>query len=66
MTDKCYCGNPLHYTDENLKKQVEDMIKKLGTHIDIVCMNKTYRVPRHFIALHGLNACDLDILGFEV
>jgi hypothetical protein len=66
MKEMCHCGKPLHYTDNDIKKKVDKMIEALGIHIDVVYMNKTYKVPRHFIALHGLNACDLDSLGFEV
>lgn len=66
MSEQCYCGKPLHYSDPAIKAKVDKIIEDLGTHIDVVCMNKNYRVPRHFIALHGLNACDLDSLGFGV
>lgn len=66
MNEMCYCGKPLHYSRPEIKEQIDKLIAKLGTHVDIICENKTYRVPRHYIALHGVNACDLDSLGFEV
>lgn len=67
MTEElCHCGKPLHYSDETVKKHICDLIKELGTHVQIVCEGKTYRVPRHYIALHGINGKDLDKLGFEV
>lgn len=66
MTELCHCGKPLHYSDPKIKAFVDKQIEKLGTHVNVVCMNKNYLVPRHYIALHGLNAYDLDSLGFGV
>jgi hypothetical protein len=64
--DMCHCGLPLHYTDNKFKTMVDEMVKNYGSTIEVVSMDKTYRVPRHFIALHGLNSIDLDSLGFNV
>lgn len=62
---KCHCGLPLHYSDENTKKQVERLIEKKGWYLPVTVGNKSYLVPRHYIALHGLNAITLDSLGFD-
>ena len=60
----CACGKPLHYTDPNLQKVIEDMVQNLGEYIKVTVENKTYLVQRHYIALHGLKAAELPNLGF--
>lgn len=62
----CHCGEPLHYADLSVKEMVDDLIVKLGTHIDVIYGNKTYKVPRHYLALHGVKWELMDTYGFEV
>lgn len=63
---KCHCGRDLHYSDKNVKAQVEDIIDRFGPYINITIVDgKTYRVQRHFIALHGIKGKDLANLGFK-
>jgi len=64
-TELCVCGRPLHYTDPNIKAHVESLVATLGSHIRVNCGGKTYLVPRHYIALHGLIASDLPRMKFE-
>lgn len=60
MTEMCYCGMPLHYSNREIEAYMHDMVRKHGTHVDIICEGKSYRVPRHYIALHGINGWELD------
>jgi len=65
-SDQCHCGKPLHYTDNRVKSFIQRMIKDCGEYIVVTLMGGTsYRVPRHYIALHGIRGSDLDRLGFE-
>lgn len=66
----CACGLPLHYKDDDSRAMIEDYVRRLGPLMDITVMGKgTWRVPRHFIALHGFKAADVEKLaeryGFE-
>jgi len=65
--EMCHCGKPLHYGPNiaHLKPQVDKIVEKFGPTVDIkVDGGKTYRVQRHYIALHGIRAQDLASLGF--
>ena len=62
----CHCGKPLHYSDPELEKQVDRLVAKLGEFIAVTVGNKTYNVPRHYIALHGINGADIAKLGFSL
>lgn len=70
MTGMCACGQPLHYANPATKAGIEKLIAQLGEHINVFCEGKTYKVPRHFIALHGIKGSELPQLaekyGFEV
>ena len=61
----CWCGKPLHYSSKEILAMVEKLIRELGPNVPVVCGDKTYLVPRHFIALHGLNGWELPLLGFK-
>lgn len=63
----CHCGRKLHYTCEMVERWVLKMIKELGYYITVTSTKtgKSYKVPRHYIALHGLKGDKLDKLGFE-
>lgn len=55
MTEElCACGRPLHYTSDDVRGAVEALISLLGPNIRVVVAGRTYLVPRHYIALHGL------------
>lgn len=60
----CHCGKPLHYNDPLARAGVDKLVADLGECVDVHCAGKTYIVPRHYIALHGLKAIDLPNLGF--
>lgn len=66
MTSKCWCGRELHYKNPVQQRQVQEIVDKFGEYINVtVDGGKTYRVQRHYIALHGIKAKDLGALGFE-
>jgi len=44
---------------------MERMVKRLGALTKVTAHNRTWLVPRHYIALHGLKSDELDKLGFE-
>lgn len=62
----CWCGRPLHYKNKSDKQMVEGVVSRFGEYINVqVEDDKTYRVPRHYIALHGITGKDLPALGFQ-
>ena len=66
----CACGKPLHYSDPKIRAGVEDLIARLGPTIEVAVIGgKKFKVPRHYIALHGIKATELPELaarlGFE-
>lgn len=65
--NKCLCGKELHYSDKEVEKYMVNLVKELGRFIHVVDdeNNKTYKVDRHYIALHGIKQIDLDKLNFE-
>jgi hypothetical protein len=63
----CWCGQSLHYANHDQEQQVEEISAKYGHYMRIkTSADSTYSVPRHFIALHGLNGKDLNLLGFKL
>lgn len=67
--ERCLCGLALHYTDPNAERAVRRLIAIHGETVIVGTSEGMWRVPRHFIALHGINANDLPALarrfGFE-
>jgi hypothetical protein len=65
MTEEiCSCGRPLHYSDPAIQRLVEDLILTQGDLVTIVVAGVgTWRVPRHYIALHGLKAAEIPELA---
>ena len=64
-TEMCHCGRPLHYTDPKAEYLIRAMIKTLGPDIPVTVAERTWLVPRHYIALHGLKAQEIHLLGFR-
>ena len=62
--ERCACGLPLHYCDPRIQRLVEALIAAKGPEIPVRVRGRTWLVPRHFIALHGLKAWELPLLGF--
>lgn len=66
MSDEmCHCGKPLHYSNPHLRDLIESTIEALGAYTLVTVNDRTWRVPRHYIALHGLKAYEVASLGFE-
>lgn len=61
---RCHCGQPLHYTDPVLERHMRDRVRLLGECVTVTIDDRTWAVPRHYVALHGLNLTDLPTLGF--
>lgn len=61
----CACGRPLHYTDRTARLYVEEQISRNGKTVPITVEGRTWNVPRHFIALHGLVAAELPELAVK-
>ncbi len=65
MTSICACGRPLHYSDSRIQQMVERLIAEAGEEtVRVTIEGRTWLVPRHYIALHGLKAQELPSLGF--
>jgi hypothetical protein len=54
--DRCGCGRRLHYSSPESQRIVEMMIDELGPDVTVTLEDGSWRVPRHYIALHGLRA----------
>ena len=65
--EKCHCGQPLHYSSGNVENYVRMTIEKHGHYINVIhaTTGKTYKVPRHYIALHGIKEENLHLYRFE-
>ena len=60
----CHCGRPLHYSNWALYAWVEAMIREHGETVVVSLAGRSWKVPRHYLALHGLKASELEKLGF--
>ena len=60
----CACGKPLHYSDPFLQRMVQNLIDDLGENIQITVEGRTWLIPRHYLALHGLKAHEIPFLNF--
>ena len=61
----CHCGQPLHYSDRSIEEMVRNSIERLGEYLIVNYDGKAYKVPRHYIVLHGVKSGELHALGFE-
>lgn len=61
----CHCGQPLHYSDPTIQAQVQALVDQLGEYAVVTSPEGSWKVQRHYIALHGLKAEELPHLGFE-
>jgi hypothetical protein len=60
----CACGRLLHYVDMTAEAAVRRLVELHGEFVHIqVTDEAAYRVPRHYIALHGVKARDLSWLA---
>lgn len=64
MAEMCACGEPLHYTRPDIRRWVEEVVRRHGR--DVLITNSKgdgWKVPRHYIALHGISEKDLPALA---
>jgi len=62
----CHCGKPLHYRNAEIERIAKMFVMEFGEYIPVTIPNKgTWKVQRHYIALHGLKASEVPDLGFE-
>jgi len=59
----CACGKPLHYANKEVGGIVEKYSRERGETVEVVTLLGKFRVQRHFIALHGITAQELDLLA---
>lgn len=59
----CDCGEPLHYLDLRAQRRVTALVAELGPTITVSVNGRSWAVPRHYIALHGLAAAELPVLA---
>jgi hypothetical protein len=64
-SQRCHCGLPLHYSDPDVRDAVERCIQEKGEFVTVTVCGRSWRVPRHYIALHGLKGAEVASLGFE-
>jgi hypothetical protein len=48
----CHCGQPLHYSDKEVQHAMEAMVRDKGPYVPVTVQGRTWRVQRHYIALH--------------
>ncbi len=60
----CHCGKPLHYQSPEVQALVEKTIASLGENVVVTVQGRSWVVPRHYIALHGLASDQVSKLGF--
>lgn len=41
------------------------MVARLGEYVVVAVGGRKFRVQRHYVALHGIKAAEMDRLGFE-
>ena len=61
----CACGRPLHYSNPGVQRLVEKQVAELGETVKVTVLGRSWRVPRHYIALHGIKGANIANLGFE-
>lgn len=59
----CACGQPLHYADPAFRELTETLVEALGPTMAVTTPSGRYEVSRHYIALHGIKAQELDALA---
>jgi hypothetical protein len=64
LTGLCHCGKPLHYKNPSIEQRVLKLIDELGEFSQVTARGRTWLVPRHYLALHGLNLSKIEGLGF--
>lgn len=62
--EMCACGRVLHYNSPDAEAAMRRIITLTGEEFaNVHCGGKSWRVQKHYIALHGLKAQELDMLA---
>ena len=62
----CHCGRPLHYTNLELQRVMEELVQVKGEYVLVTdSKGRKWQVQRHYIALHGIKDKTLHKLGFK-
>jgi hypothetical protein len=61
----CHCGRPLHYKVPSIETRLLKLIDELGEFCKVTARGRTWLVPRHYVALHGLSSSKIESLGFR-
>jgi hypothetical protein len=62
----CHCGRFLHYSNHSLELVIRNQVDRLGPFVEVTVIGKgSYLVPRHYLALHGIDAASIEKLGFQ-
>lgn len=59
----CPCGKPLHYTNTESRRIMDQLCAELGNTMKVSLSDRSWRVPRHYIALHGIKGSELAALA---
>jgi hypothetical protein len=59
----CPCGRVLHYADGKAEAYVKRMVSEHGPAVQITTPSGSWKVPRHYLALHGISAARLPELA---
>lgn len=66
MPELCHCGKPLHYPNPETQQEVQAIVDRMGSLVEVVGPDdRRWKVPRHYIALHGIKGSLLHTYGFE-
>lgn len=62
---RCVCGLPLHYRSSFARAAIDALVLHAGPDMPVTDLStgRTWRVPRHYIALHGLAAPELPMIA---
>ena len=60
----CACGQPLHYADPEIRKNIEQINSRCGADVSVSLGKRTWIVQRHYLALHKTQVDDLPNLKF--
>ena len=61
----CHCGERHRFSKSELEQVYIECTRGLEPDVTVIVEGRTWKVPRIFIAFHGLYARDLPYLGFE-
>ena len=59
----CDCGRPLHYSTESARAGVDAIVAEMGPTVIVRTLQGAWHVPRHYIALHGIQAPEVPALA---